>query len=129
MKVHTKELYREFIVIITSQKYKQRSAKITMELELDGKWHHCKTDYEFKWGSTTMGNLADMVFIGKVAEEVIKIKQQLNRVIDGEREVAKLLEIHKPKESAELYTGKQKKGIVHFEMGGSVGWRDSACRS
>lgn len=85
MKVKTKIRFMEFFVALKDPRYKNRSAKITMELESDGKWHHYGTifhginkDKKTDGGKGYCCNLADMVFVGEVSKEIIKIKEQLN---------------------------------------------------
>ena len=77
MQVKTRTRFMEFTIQTVGKTFKKRVAKTIMELEADGKWHHCKTTYRHETEQME-DNLADMIFAGKVAEEVIKIKEQLN---------------------------------------------------
>jgi len=81
MEVKLEKELREFCFKTVGGDFKKRKATVCMELEEDKKWHHCGTSFsrlEKGYLNSTLNNLADMIFVGKIASEVIKIKKKLN---------------------------------------------------
>ena len=97
MIVRTKKLTRSYKVVCNAGVHKPRTATITFRYEDDCEWHHERTDFSFLDGSSNhtisyMGrlfNLADMIFIGKVAEKIVELKKDLNEVKREEKEEVK----------------------------------------